>query len=741
MSDLPATNQPPYRVFGIRHHGPGSAASVVAALEDYAPDALLIEGPPEADALIALAASAEMVPPVALLVYVADEPAKAAFYPFAEFSPEWQALRYALGRAIPAHFFDLPQAHMLALRDAPREDPDDPAVEETDAWSDLARAAGAPDPETLWDRLIEARRDTGARFAAVTELMGALREAQPTVRFDLIREAWMRRELRAALKAGHARIAVVCGAWHAPALAELPSAKADQELLRGLPKIPKVASTWVPWTNGRLTLASGYGAGIASPGWYEHLWRQPPAGVAAWMSQAAQLFRAHDLEVSPAHAIEATRLAEMLAVLRGRAEPGLAEVVDAIQTIYCNGDATPLQLVAQHLIVGERLGAVPAGTPEPPLVADLRREQKRLRLPPEAGAKTLALDLRKDIDRERSQLLHRLLILGLPWGSPDRHARGTGTFRETWELAWQPEFAITLIEAGRLGNRVELAALNRATARAARATSLPELAGLFNLALKAGLDAAVDGLIGRLDDVAALSADGAELMRTLAMLAPLARYGDVRRTDASSLDRIIQHLVERTTIGLPQTCAVNDDAAPALAQALAAADQALHLLAAGDLDLLWCGALLRTSDSAATHPLIAGRAVRILLDRQALATEDVERRLALALSPGVAAEEAAWLEGFLAGSGLLLLHRPELLAMLDGWLAALESGHFEAILPLLRRAFALFEPVERRQIGEVLTAGGAAGPGAMAAGGDIDWQRAAPVLPLIARYFGVEAPN
>src|SRR5213079_1509018 len=75
-------------VFGIRHHGPGSARSLERALDALQPDAVLVEGPPEADGLLALAARAEMAPPVALLAYAPDEPGRAAFYPFARFSPE-----------------------------------------------------------------------------------------------------------------------------------------------------------------------------------------------------------------------------------------------------------------------------------------------------------------------------------------------------------------------------------------------------------------------------------------------------------------------------------------------------------------------------------------------------------------------------------------------------------------------------------------------------------------------------
>ncbi|SCF92528.1 hypothetical protein GA0115260_104393, partial [Streptomyces sp. MnatMP-M27] len=43
-------------LLGVRHHGPGSARAVRAALEACAPRVVLIEGPPEADAIVRLAA-------------------------------------------------------------------------------------------------------------------------------------------------------------------------------------------------------------------------------------------------------------------------------------------------------------------------------------------------------------------------------------------------------------------------------------------------------------------------------------------------------------------------------------------------------------------------------------------------------------------------------------------------------------------------------------------------------------
>ncbi|MUT91866.1 DUF5682 family protein, partial [Streptomyces sp. Z38] len=101
-------------LLGVRHHGPGSAKAVRAALEASRPRVVLIEGPPEADPLVPLAAAEDMRPPVALLAHAVDEPGRSAFWPLAAFSPEWVALRWALEHGVPARFIDLSAAQTLA---------------------------------------------------------------------------------------------------------------------------------------------------------------------------------------------------------------------------------------------------------------------------------------------------------------------------------------------------------------------------------------------------------------------------------------------------------------------------------------------------------------------------------------------------------------------------------------------------------------------------------------------------
>ncbi|MDX6293697.1 MAG: hypothetical protein QOH50_2772, partial [Kribbellaceae bacterium] len=392
-------------LFGIRHHGPGSARALSAALVELEPDIVLIEGPPEADKVVELAADPEMVPPVALLAYAVDDSTRAAFWPFAVFSPEWQAIRHALAAGVPVRFCDLPAAYQFGSSGHQGRGL------AADPLATLAAAGGYDDPERWWDDVVEHRRDGAPPFTVIAEAMAELRADEVATGREAQREAYMRTTLRKAIREGFERIAVVCGAWHVPALAEpLPPATHDARVLKGLPK-RKVACTWVPWTHGRLASASGYGAGVSSPGWYHHLFTAPDQITTRWLTKVARVLRAEDLPVSSAHVIEAVRLADTLAALRERPLAGLSEVTEATRAVLCGGNDLLLDLVTREAVVGEMLGTVPSATPQAPVAADLAAQARRLRLKRDTAERTVELDLRKPNDLEKSRLLHRLRIL------------------------------------------------------------------------------------------------------------------------------------------------------------------------------------------------------------------------------------------------------------------------------------------------------------------------------------------
>ena len=730
----PPAGFPRVTVFGIRHHGPGSARSLVAALEGLQPDAVLVEGPPDADDLIELVADEEMVPPVALLVYRPDEPTRAVYYPFAEFSPEWQALRWAVTRRVPARFMDLPMAHRFAVRlGRPRGGDVDPI-------GVLGEAAGYSDPERWWEQIVEERRDPTGVFEAILEAMTAVRAtADASDAEESLREAWMRKTIRAAERAGAANIAVVCGAWHAPALRVRPPAKDDDARLRKLPKV-KVAATWVPWTYGRLTYASGYGAGIVSPGWYDHLWRVRDATAASWMTHVARLLRAEDLDASSGHAIDAVRLAEALAALRGRAAAGLDELTEATRAVMTGGSDLPLRIVHQRLIVGERLGGVSPRAPSVPLARDLEAQRKSLRLKQEPTERLLDLDLRREIDLARSRLLHRLQLLGVEWGEAEdlSQVMTMGTFRERWRLQWDPDLAVSLVEAGMWGNTVEEAASASAADRVEKATSLARLGELLDLSLLAALPAAAARVMVRLDEITAATTDVPALLEALPPLARTLRYGDVRQTDATTVTRVDDGLVARACVGLPATCvALDDGAAKKIEEALGAVSGALALLGRPEHRAEWHEALATLSGDERVHGLVAGRALRLLLDAGAVSREEVLRRTGLALSSARPPEQAgAWAEGLLKGSGLLLLHDDALWEVVDRWIAGLGEEAFTAVLPLARRTFAAYSPSERREIGARARRELRGDAAAAVAEAPYDATRAAPVLARVMEILG-----
>ncbi len=752
-------------LFGIRHHGPGSARSLLKALETLQPDVLLVEGPPEAETLLQPVVHEAMQPPVALLSYCPDDTQLAVYHPFAEFSPEWQALRWAVSRGVPVKFIDLPLVNALALEQQERNEAkaaaESLASEETvapaapppaareampeslDPLGWLAQAAGHADGESWWNHMVEERGEGEELFAAIEEAMVALRfELGPQAgcdereaRREALREAHMRQCLREAQKAGRERIAVVCGAWHLAALKADTTVKADQLLLKGLPKV-KVNSTWIPWTYRHLSRASGYGAGIHAPGWYEHLWRtstEPRARTVGWLARVARLMREKDLDCSSAHLIETTRLVESLAALRERPLPSLDELNEAVRTVLCMGDDAPMRLIHDELVVGDRLGAVPSDVPVVPLQRDLEQMQKSLRLKPEALQRTLDLDLRQPNDLARSRLLHRLRLLDVPWGEIARTGRSTrGTFHEVWALQWKPEFALKLIESSRWGRTVLQAGTARVIDSAANAIGLEALARLVDQVLLAELPDAVQPVTQALENRAATTGDAGQLLAALPPLANVFRYGSVRQTDASLVAHVLDSIIVRACIGLPLACgALDDEAAEGLRKLILAGHSAVGLRADGAQTEVWRRALQIVSQQQTTHALIAGLCCRLLLDDGALGADDASVALGLQLSRGAEpSRAAAWLEGFLNRNAMVLLHDAKVWSLVDHWLSALSEEHFMAVLPLVRRTFSTFGASERRDLGGRVRSTGSGAPTAIAADASPAWNEARAALPL-----------
>lgn len=687
--------------FGIRHHGPGSARRLVQALDLFQPRQVLIEGPSDLSHLMPALVHPLARPPLALLAYAEDDPARASFWPFETYSPEYQAIRWAVSHGAGLQFIDLPTSVTLgreAAAEVPRRDP----------IADLARAAGHADPESWWNDLFEVGGEGADVFAAVASAMAALREGQPATGDDIPREAQMRLAIAEAAMGG-GPVAVVCGAWHVPALQAPHTKAADREALKGLPRV-RTRATWVPWTARRLSRFSGYGAGVPAPGWYRHLWDQG-AGQGAqvrWVARIGTALREAGQLVSTASLIEVQRLAVSLAALRDRPAPGFEELREASVACLMGGTPELWSIIEAELLLGGDVGTIPPDLPLAPLLDDLERQQKATRLKPEALPRELLIDLRSEAGTARSQLLHRLAILGVAWGRITDAGRSRGTFREKWLLAWEPELAVSLVDNLVWGPTIEAAASALLADAMGKAATLADLAGAVERALTADLPHAAQAGIALLDTLAARTDDAAALLAALPALVDTLRYGTAREIDRAPLAALAERVTLQAALALPYAGRNLDAAtAAALSQTVSAAHRAVMLAEFPDpMREAWTGALATLSEAPQTARQLAGCATRLLYEAARISPEAVADRICLALSLGTpVVEAAAYFEGFFAGASQRLIHDAALRVAVDGWMQSLDEADFVAALPLFRRVFSELARTERQMLMQAALSG------------------------------------
>ena len=365
------------------------------------------------------------------------------------------------------------------------------------------------------------------------------------------------------------------------------------------------------------------------------------------------------------------------------------------------GDDILLRLIGESMVVGDRLGHVPDAVPKVPLLIDVERQQKRLRVPFTAEIKELTLDLRKPNDLERSLFFHRLSLLGIDWATLGV-AEGKGTFKERWTLYHKPEHIVCIIERAIWGNTLHGAVQKYLLHRMEDIRYMPELTHLLNLVIPADLPDVVGAMTTRLDGLSAGSTDIVEMLEAVPDLVGIVRYGNVRNLDFSQVANMLQAMIARILAGGLLVCInIDEDAASDLLEHLAATDYAVATLNDSELNSMWCEFIGKVGSASNVHPLLSGYATRLLHDKGLVSHERMHDALRFYSSVGNAtADIAYWFEGFLRSSGSLLLLDDHLWELVNGWVCDLSDADFKELLPIIRRTFSLFTSVERRKLGE-----------------------------------------
>lgn len=733
----------PWRVnvFGVRHLSPAGAWHLRRYLDQIRPDVVLIEGLSDASALIPQVTRNGTRPPIALLAYTESLPIRTLVYPLARYSPEFQAMCWADEHDAAVEFIDLPSDVFLALQDIEQEQrdklrtraPDTPEPDHAPApppeapaslYEQCARRVGEPDYETYWERNFEHNTDDDSYRLAACEFGRSLREleqAAPRWRAEnLVREAFMRRRIEAAIAAGNEpeKIVAVVGAFHAPVLTGEFAAMTDDELASLRRRSSKL--TLMPYSYFKLSTQSGYGAGNQAPAYFELLWEALERGDLAglpsrYLSLVARNLRESGTHRSTAEVIEGVRLANCLSALKDGLAPTLLDLRDSAITLIGHGEIAPVKEAIARVEVGTAIGELPKGVSRTSIQADFERELTRLKLEKYKTAvkQALSLDLRENrlaksaesafLDLNRSSFFHRLRILGVNFVAPVRASQQSATWAEKWFLQWSPESEIELIEAVLLGETVELAAGFKFKTILDSCESIAQAADVVHDACQCGMMMSMEAARQRLQELSAASSDMIAIAHAAHVLGLIIRYGDVRKFDPQPLFPLVEELFVQSALSLHAAAGCDNEAAAKIFVAIDETNQVALEYADRVDEALWIESLRRLSDADDRNPLLSGYACAILLERGLLANEELIREVSRRLSPGAPADlGAGWFEGLSRRNRYALLARQVLWQQLADYIASLDEDHFRRSLVFLRRAFGGFSAREKRQITENL---------------------------------------
>lgn len=723
-------------VVPIRHHSPACAWFLRRLLAEVRPAKVLIEAPADFAPQIPLLLDAETKPPVALVALVQpteDRPRVAGYYPFCDHSPEFVALRDGHQLGADLRFIDAPSADKaMRLASSPSEPvsfADETHFNSSDYTAALAKETGCRDGFELWDHLFETQMggsDWQSFFGEVGVYCAGIRNATPAATItdigDESREAHMARAVKSALDDG-GPVVVVVGGFHAPALIgdlkniskpETGKAKADCYLIR--------------YGFRALDALNGYAAGLPQPGYYQHIWDMAAEGGTPWrdiaidlLSRFSEKMRADGHIVALPTQVEAIRIAEALARLRGRPGALRHDLIDGVQGAMVKGESRssdPMIAEFRAYLCGDALGNVPASAGSPPLVEDVRRRATRHRFDiSDSARRTRKLDIRrKENHLEASRFCHALTLIGCPFTSreigPDyiTGSRMELLFEE-WSYAWSPGVEGHLIENAVLGDDLPAACLNYLTrARQSmmdegKGRELPELVTLLSRGLLAGLEEKLvpflDALSGDIQSFGTFTTVTHALRRLMFLQRSTGPMRAPKELDLSGAVQSAYHRLVYLCDDLPNT---REENVNERLDAILTVTEILRDCEGSGLDKTLLTEALDRAAEDVEEPVILGALLAVSVQSGLRSTQEllnaVEGRLR-----GVSLDLPARigvLRGILHASPLLLWHAEELLEVVDRFLCDLTEDEFLELLPHLRLAFTALNPRDTDRLAEEL---------------------------------------
>lgn len=723
----------------IRHHSPACAAHLQRLLDAIEPAAILVEGPCDFDPLISQICDSRTRAPVAIVALrEAASPGAtkrvASYFPFCAHSPELIALQTAKTKNVRAHFIDLPSTSSEMLGgDERRADrsllSDETPFDVGDYVTALARELGCRDGNEVWDQLFESRigeTDWTKFFADVGQYCACIRGASQKEDMErdgtLSREAQMRALIAAYREEIEGPIVIIVGGFHAPVLCEQPDSK---------PRAPdpgKGQAYLIRYGMRQLDALSGYGAGLALPGFYDRLWQARDTCGSHLALDIITGFAAHlrDQGAAPTLPViaNAVEQAERLAALRNRPFPSRDDILDAVRSSFIKDEIpvehVPLLVELRAWLTGTAIGDVPPSAGSPPLVEAVRSRARALGFSVADGERrSRELDIyRKPRHRDASRFCHAMTLIGTDFAhrtaGPDfRNDASLDRLFEIWSVCWSPTLESRLIELSEMADTLDealawsLSEKLGALSELGKGRSALAAIDLYAAACRAGLGSGADTILDYVERQVIEDPELGSVTAALTDLVLLWRSSETLQGVAiATLDRIIAAAWRRVLALLPDLAYSGQDQ---LRQAIANLADLRGLIelarsSQAPIDIALFDEALTRLASGELNPMLAGAVMAFSLLDGSITSDQLEARLRGELVSGYVepADRLGFLGGIIAIARELLWSLPMLVEALNDLIASASEADFVDFLPHLRLALMPLDPRETDRLAEAV---------------------------------------
>lgn len=728
-------------IIGVRHLSPAAARCVVQTLNNHQPSVVLIEGPSDATPLIDKILHPGVQLPVSLLAYTKNSERTLA-YPLAEYSPEYQAMKWAKDNNRPVRFIDLPAETFLALDESKYTASSSRPVQRVDIYHELADRAGESSYDSYWERNFEHLQCATSFLEMTFELGLTLRKLEETSNDfhhleNLTREAYMRRCIAEEIEQGIPadKITVILGAYHAPVINSSEHIMTDKEL-KALPVDP-CAITLMPYSYFRLSRQSGYGAGNSAPLYFASLLGTPHGSLSSssakkhlgaplsdaaeapytevYIASIADYLRQKGKKISPALLIDAAQLCRSLALIKSGVVV-LEDLRSAVETCFMGEIDSQLKTAAYNFVeIGSQVGSLPEGLIMTSIQDDFNRQLKKHFLTKYKNdhVSELKLDLRENRtvktkeaafrDLGRSNLFNQINFLKIPFAKRHEDYDKTASWKESWFVRWQPESEIALVDNVLWGETIKAAVHARFNYEIQQCNKLVMMCRLVRQSLSFGYEKLVSLGVTCLQNMSVSGTDFIDLGDAIKEISLLIQFGSIRKLQVKDFTPLLDQMLLEAGHLLFDAADCNFDRQGENGKAIVSIHKEYQSHKNLTNTSYWIAGLQKLAHANDRNPFLSGLAYVLLIDSKLVGDQQISTEITCRLSPGMAVDiSLSWFEGLISHNPLDLLHRNILWQSMSDYIYTLDDDEFKKSLVQLRRTFSEFSDEQKRLIAKNL---------------------------------------